>query len=499
MALPTFSVHLPSRSRVLAEQLARQREQEARWRQRWELHARYFREQSVRSHRQAAWSSRSSFQQSMSAYHNQRLKEEKKANLEQRRDWLRVMLQEEQDQLEAELREVVPDRAALTSELVQKTEELRLAREERRKKVAQELLKEHWKRNNPEIRQVESALHKDHVVSRWQEQISEKKQKEVTEQEEKRRFENEYERTRREALERMKQAEERKKEEERQRAEELRKQMEELKQREKEASRLKKEQEALLVQQWELEKMEEERRTMEERRKKAEMGHFLIRQYRAQLKRRAQQVQEELEVDCKILAALLEGEEEDRRLETARRERAVADAAWMKRVIEEQLELEREREAEFDILHREEAQHVWEKREAQWEKEKRARERLMHEVLAGRQQQLELKMKKNREAQEESLKRREELIQELEQEQELRRLEKEQEEGRRTAKMQEITAQVEQKRQEEREEQRRKEEEEEEDRETVRIQEEDLRLEMQKLVEKGYQEKIHSRPRSAWT
>lgn len=43
---------------------------------------------------------------------------------------------------------------------------------------------------------------------------------------------------------------------------------------------------------------------------------------------------------------------EEQRLEKARKERAVADAAWMKRVIEEQLQLEREREAEFDILYR---------------------------------------------------------------------------------------------------------------------------------------------------
>lgn len=116
------------------------------------------------------------------------------------------------------------------------------------------------------------------------------------------------------------------------------------------------------------------------------------------------------EADRKILAAMLEGEQEDRRMETTRRERAIADAAWMKRVIEEQLQLEQEREAEFDVLHRwapgfakswpcryglllllrykpmylnyfrEEAQRVWEKREAQWEKERNARERLMQEV-----------------------------------------------------------------------------------------------------------------------
>ncbi|XP_070760888.1 trichoplein keratin filament-binding protein [Enoplosus armatus] len=499
MALPTLSAHAPSRSRVLAGQLARQREQEARWRQQWEMHAQYFREQSVLSQRQAVWSSRHSYQQSMSAYHKQRQKEEKKASLEQRRNRLRAMLQEEQDRLEAELRELVPDRSTLASQLVQKTDELRTAREERKKKLAQELLREHWKKNNPELREVESALHKDHVVSQWQEQISERKQQEVAEQQEKRRFENEYERTRKEALERMKQAEEKKNIEERRRAEELCKQMEELKLREEEATRLKKEQEALLVKQWELEKIEEERREVEERRKKSEMGHFLIRQYRAQLKRRAQQVQEELEADRKILAALLEGQQEDRRMETARRERAIADAAWMKHVIEEQLQLEREREAEFDILHREEAQRVWEKREAQWEKERKARERLMQEVLAGRQQQLELKVQKNRDAQEESLRRREELIQELELEREMRRQETVQEEGHRTARMREINAQVEQKHQEQWEEQCRIEQEEEEDREALQIQEDELRLEMQRMAEKGHQAKIHSRPRSAWT
>lgn len=72
---------------------------------------------------------------SMSAYHKERLMEEKKASLEQRRNRLRAMLQEEQDRLEAELKEVVPDRSTLASQLVQKTEELRTAREERRKKV----------------------------------------------------------------------------------------------------------------------------------------------------------------------------------------------------------------------------------------------------------------------------------------------------------------------------------------------------------------------------
>ncbi|XP_028312550.1 trichoplein keratin filament-binding protein isoform X2 [Gouania willdenowi] len=409
------------------------------------------------------------------------------------------MLQQEQDEFEAELRQLIPDSSTVAHQQLQRTEELRLARQERQKKLAEKLLHEHWKKNNPDLRELELTLHKDHVVNQWQEQITEKKQKEVVEQEEARRFENEYERSQKEALERLNQAEEKRKAEERKRAEELRQQMEELRLRERETMRLQKEKEALMEKQWELENLEVERKMVEERRKKTEMRHFLVRQYRAQLKRRAQQVQEELEVDRKLLAAMLEGEQDDQRLETVRRKQAVADAAWMKHVIEEQLQIEREREAQFEILHREEAQEVWEKREAQWEKERKARERLMHEVLVGRQQQLQHKMQNNCAAQKESLKRREELILELEREMEVRGQEKENKERRRTAWKQEINAQVQQRHQEQLEDKWRNHQEEKEHRNALRIQEEELRKETQRMATKGYQEKIYSRPRSAWS
>uniref|UniRef100_A0A671Q4D6 Trichoplein, keratin filament binding n=1 Tax=Sinocyclocheilus anshuiensis TaxID=1608454 RepID=A0A671Q4D6_9TELE len=377
----------------------------------------------------------------MSAFQRARMKEEKQQKLQERRERLRIMLQEERDQLEAELRNVCPDRATLTRQLVEKTDALWSAREERRNNCLKCLCV-----------QVETELCKDHVVSQWQVQQQERKQADERTREEKQRFENEYERTRRE---------------EKKRAEDLRKQMEELQLREQEAEHLKQEQEALMSQCWELEKLEDERKRMEESRRKTEFGHFLTRQYCAQLKRRAQQVQE----DWWILAALLEGEVEEQRLEKARRERAVTDAAWMKRVIEEQLQLEREREAEFDVLYREEAQRVW-------EKERRARERLMREVLTGRQQQLEERMKENRLARDESLQRREELIQQLEQERLTRRQEREQQEGARTTRMQEISAQVEQRRREQWEEQRRQEQEELQERKELRQQEEELHLHM---------------------
>lgn len=71
----------------------------------------------------------------MSAYHAQHVKEELRAGLEQRRNRLSTLLQEERNRLEVELRELVPDRNTLTAQLRQKREQLRTAREGRRKKV----------------------------------------------------------------------------------------------------------------------------------------------------------------------------------------------------------------------------------------------------------------------------------------------------------------------------------------------------------------------------
>lgn len=46
----------------------------------------------------------------------------------------------------------------------------------------------------------------------------------------------------------------------------------------------------------------------------------------------------------------MEKEEENQRAHLARREQALADVAWMKQVLEEQLQLEKEREAELQML-----------------------------------------------------------------------------------------------------------------------------------------------------
>ncbi|KAM7034315.1 trichoplein keratin filament-binding protein isoform 2-T2 [Acridotheres tristis] len=315
-----------------------------------------------------------------------------------------------------------------------RSQELRDGPGECGRKFAEPLLHERWNKNNA-IREAESELHRKHVREAWGDQLTQRNKEEVTKLEEK-----SHETARGEALERTRQEEE-KGQLEKQQAETLLQQIEELKLQETKATKLKKEQENLLKQQRELENLEEERKQMEEQWRKKELGRFLKHQCDVQLRRRAQQIQEELEADRQILSALLEKEDEDQHGQIARRERAVADVAWMKRVIEEQLQLEKEREAELETIFREEAKKIWEKREEEWEREKVARDRLMSEVLAGKQRQIQEKMELNRRAQEESIKYREQLIRELEKAKERTRLEKEQEEEQQRAHRRELQAQ----------------------------------------------------------
>ncbi|XP_077895055.1 trichoplein keratin filament-binding protein isoform X3 [Ictidomys tridecemlineatus] len=451
----------------------------------------------------------------MHAYQREKMKEEKRKSLEARRDRLRQLMLEEQDLLVRELEELRLSMNLRERRIRERHGNLKSAQEEQRKLIAEQLLYEHWKKNNPKLREIELDLHKKHVINSWETQKEEKKQEEATKEQENRRYENEYEIARREAMERLRAEEERRHLEDKLQAEALCRQMEELKLKEMEATKLKKEQENLLKQRWELERLEEERRQMAAFRRKAELGRFLRHQYNAQLNRRTQQIKQELdwawwhipvipaaqqaeEADRRILQALLEKEDEAQRMHLARREQALADVAWMKQVIEEQLQLERTREAELQMLLREEAKEMWEKREAEWAREQSARDRLMTEVLMGRQQQIQEKIEQNRRAQEESLRHREQLIQNLEEARESARRAREESEELKSARKQELEAQVAERQLRAWEEDQQAEEEEAETRQAEQLSDALLQQEAKIMAEQGYRPKAYGHPRIAW-
>ncbi|XP_064392251.1 trichoplein keratin filament-binding protein-like isoform X2 [Halichondria panicea] len=391
MALPTlrsyYKVHRPHS--VAEGRIVSRRVLEEDVRQRWAENSKYFNSSNVRASKQEAWTSSKSFQGSMDAYHKRGIEEEKRRKLLVRRQRLSELLEKENKEYEVELKSRSPDQLATMRD---RAEHLKGQREKERKMIADEKFYEHWKDNCPELRKVESRETNKHIVSEWGKQRERREQELETARQEKKMYELELEQDRLAALKLQDKEQERQKKELKEHSEVLKLQMREIKRREKEAALLEQKQAKLIQDQIELQKAEDSRKAMEEKRKKSELRRFLIHQCKAQLRRKSQQIQESLELDLAILEDLAEKEKEEQSLHTARRERARADTLWMKEMVTKQLEIEKQRELELDNMYREEAARLWQKREAEWEKEQQARERLMKEVFEERKQQINVKM-----------------------------------------------------------------------------------------------------------
>ncbi|KAG0730131.1 Trichoplein keratin filament-binding protein [Chionoecetes opilio] len=72
-----------------------------------------------------------------------------------------------------------------------------------------------------------------------------------------------------------------------------------------------------------------------------------------------------------------------------------SEAEWMRAVLGEQRRLEVLREKEYELLFSEEAERMWQRRQGEWDKEQKARDKLMMEVLQGLQKQIQSKSSQN--------------------------------------------------------------------------------------------------------
>jgi len=415
MALPTMNGFWSSRKNVYEQAIVHHRNREDDFRSQWKNTSNYFKTSNVRAAKQQAWSSTEAFQNKcIDAYQSSVENDVKAASLKRRRDKLASLIQRETQAYQAELRGLSSSNFDRLEQMKERANGLKSAREEKRQKLAQEKLYEHWRENNPDLRTVESKLLQEHVVEEWGDQKVEKQQRLELAKKENLELEKEMEKERLFALEFERQREQEKLDEEKTMAQVLKEQMMEFKAREAEAAEWKRLQEDLLVQRWELEKIEEAQKQREMEHRKKNLGRALLRQHKAQMMRKSRLVQEELNQDRKLLESLIEKENQNNEIQTARREKARADAKWMKEVIDEQLRLEKAREAELDMLYQDEAARMWQKREGEWERERQARQRLMAEVLESRQEQIGWRLEELKEQQEESLQRREQLVKEME-------------------------------------------------------------------------------------
>ena len=216
----------------------------------------------------------------------------------------------------------------------------------------------------------------------------------------------------------------------------------ELKQREAESEVLNREEADLMQEQYRVMHLNEQRENMNDKNAKQEYGNYLLRQHKAKLRQKVKEVQDALEIDLQILTHIAESQDKQKHLDVAKRLKAKEEAENMIYVLNEQMRLEKQREAELDSMFQDEAAREWEKRNAEWERERLARENLMNQVLDERNVQMEEKMKLLKQQKIESLMRREELIKDMEKTQQLAQSEKQKAEKNRLERKQDIESQM---------------------------------------------------------
>ncbi len=382
------------------------------------------------------------------------VKEEKRERIKQRQRNLKEFIEKENMELEAELKELrlasgggeTERNFNRTTNIIEtlrtKAENLKQVREEDRKKLAEEKLYQHWRINNPEIRDLDSKKLNDYIVDQWSGQISERNDY----MEKERQMDSDYVRyleSEREKAE-QKDAELRRLKLSRdlELKEILRQQMIELKQKDAEQDVLEREEYELNQDRIQMDRLDSERKEMEKQNSNKEYGRQLLRQHTAKLRKRAKEIQDALEFDLNILKQVASMQENQRTVDEGKRAQAKADADYMIRVLNEQLRLEKEREAEIDTMFQDEAAKEWEKRNAEWERERLAREKLMNEVLNERKQQIVEKFEIIKQKKLESIEQREVLIKDMEITQQLAQKEREKLERAKVERKQDFQSQV---------------------------------------------------------
>ena len=123
--------------------------------------------------------------------------------MHRRREKLRNLLKTDAEVFTAELKGLSVQNSSRLNEMKEKTEALKSSREEKRKQIASEKLYQHWKENNPELREVASEIHRNHVKEAWGSQLEGKLMEQAKDRETEMQFANQYEKARLAAIENM--------------------------------------------------------------------------------------------------------------------------------------------------------------------------------------------------------------------------------------------------------------------------------------------------------
>jgi len=339
---------------------------------------------------------------SLDAFQKKRDVDKQRLGLEERREKLRNLLQSEAEEWEAEMK-LLPKESQDIKDLRLVREMFRKEKEEEQRKENELKMLQHWKINNPQIRQVESARNERLAQKYLEQQIQERR-----DAEEATRRQQELERLEREKKARQEEeAAARREEERRLRLEEWRReldhQLQDLRQRETQAQHLQQQahnQQQVLTQANLMKQQTERAEKMQHIR---EIKSYQKNQHSLLLKKKSEAVETELEEDRARIGKMLRLVEAQDDWERREKDKAIKEVKWMQQVLEHQRSEEQRRRQEMELLFAEEAEKMWKKQDEIWDREDRARRRLMEEVSQSWNKQIQEKAESAKVAEEQAL------------------------------------------------------------------------------------------------
>ncbi|KAI8930174.1 tumor suppressor, Mitostatin-domain-containing protein [Entophlyctis helioformis] len=328
------------------------------------------------------------------------LKATESTKLEERRDRLRQLLKDDEERYRQSLQLKEETRESRVEGMRQRMNELKEQRERERKAVVEEKLKQRWRKECDELRAVESKMLEKRVSEARAGQIQEQEERKVLDRKEKQYYDDLWEQDRQKKIHREEADRAKQKAINEDMISVLGQQLYALKMQAVQAEELKQEEARLMREDLEMRILEDQRRHQRKLQEQRAIRDDLDTFNRMKAEQRQQEIQEALEMDMRILAELIKLDRAEREANSRRREELKREMQLYREHLMRQRVVEVERAKEIEKWYANEQERLWKVRSEKWRKEQAARDRLMKEVMAGRQEQLQHALERNRQAQE---------------------------------------------------------------------------------------------------
>jgi len=341
------------------------------------------------------------------------LRKEKEDQLEQRRNLLAEKLASEDDQYKLELEQREESTEERRKKLEQRAKDLKEQRVQRDKAYSAEKQQAQFISNTDALREAKARANTLRVAHDRMRQLEEKDELKQVEREREEFFKDlwEQDRLKKEARER----DEREKQffMNEKLKETLDDQKRKLELNREEIQLLKEEEGRLMKEKWEMEEEIERRKVRDKQERLVHLRNKVEKYNEVNRQQKLQEMQKERDLDLQILNQILEQKNLEEIKQKEKRDRIKEEGKMYQKWICEMMDKETEDTRAVDDLINAENDRSWQKRMDQWEKEKKAREKLMQEVIAERTNQINSRLDEAKRNREESLRERDRIKQEI--------------------------------------------------------------------------------------